>query len=134
MGYTSESADTRELFSAQHTEYAVSTKGCFKNHYTGYVIDKSSDNRGIASKRMRTQRGKCSLGGVTFDDEDDFAFVCNVERIQTEGFAESANNVFHRNGFRTEPYAKRRIFYDLVAYGRNAAASRVSHELYTVGR
>src|SRR5271156_6902443 len=82
------STNTRQLFADQHIADPPPAEHSAHGHSTREAVANAPDDGGVGAKRMRAHGRQRRLGFIGRRDDQDLAFVGEIERVETEDLAE----------------------------------------------
>jgi hypothetical protein len=94
---TDYSTDARQLFADQHIHNAFASKRGEHRDPASLSFTDRPDHTGAAAEWVRTQDGKRVIGAFRRRDNDDFAFVGQIEGVEAQYFAEAPNILADRS-------------------------------------
>ena len=92
-----QSANPRKLLAGEHVHHAGATDARLHQDIAGMIGGNFADNGGRLAERVRVHRSKNAIGVSGRKNREEFTFVGNIERIETENFACSLHVFADRN-------------------------------------
>ena len=82
-----QSANPRKLLTGKHVHHAGATNASFHQYIAGMIGGDCADHRGRLAERVRAHRSKNANGIRGRKNREEFTFIGDIKRIETEDFA-----------------------------------------------